>query len=54
MKIRIFFCNLGGTAGKIDKIKFIVKIHESVYRTSLQLQIEDYINSTSIKQLGGK
>jgi len=25
-----------------------------VYRTSLQLQIDDYINSTSIKQLGGK
>ena len=34
-----------------DKIKFIAKIHLSVYRTSLQLQIDDYINSTSIKQL---
>ena len=29
-------------------------MHVSVYRTSLQLQINDYINSTSIKQLGGK
>jgi len=37
-----------------DKIKFIAKLHVSVYRTSLQLQIDDYINSTSIKQLGGK
>ena len=35
-------------------IKFIAKIHVSVYRTSLQLQIDDYINSSSIKQLGGK
>ena len=35
-------------------IKFIAKIHVSVYRTSLQLQIDDYITSTSIKQLGGK
>ena len=34
--------------------KFIAKIHVSVYRTSLQLSIDDYINSTSIKQLGGK
>ena len=25
-----------------------------MYRTSLQLQIDDYINNTSIKQLGGK
>ena len=32
-------------------IKFIAKIHVSVYRTSLQLQIDDSINSTSI---GGK
>ena len=37
-----------------DKIKFIAKINVSVYRKSLQLQIDDYINSTSIKQLGGK
>ena len=28
-----------------DKIKFIPKIHVSVYRTSLQLQIDDYINN---------
>ena len=28
----------------------IAKIHVSVYRTSLQLQIDDYINSTSIQQ----
>ena len=34
------------------QIKFIAKIHVSVFRTSLQLQIDDYINSTSIKQLG--
>ena len=33
-----------------NKIKFIAKIHVSVYSTSLQLQIDDYINSTSIKQ----
>ena len=33
---------------------FIAKIHVSVYRTSFQPQIDDYINSTSIKQLGGK
>ena len=39
---------------KIDKIKFIAKIHVSVNRTSLQLQIDDSIYSTSIKQLGGK
>ena len=26
----------------------------AVYRTSLQLQIDDYFNSTNIKQLGGK
>ena len=38
----------------LDKIKFIAKIYVSVYRMSLQLQIDDYINSTSIKQLGGK
>ena len=34
-----------------DKIRYMFI---SVYRTSLQLQIDDYINSTSIKQLGGK
>ena len=28
-----------------DKIKFIPKIHVFVYRTSLQLQIDDYINN---------
>ena len=38
----------------LDKIKFIAKIYVSVYRMSLQLQIDDYINSTCIKQLGGK
>ena len=37
-----------------DKIKFIAKINVSVYRQSLQSQIDDYIDSTSIKQLGGK
>ena len=35
-------------------MKFIAKIHVSAYRTSLQLQIDDYFHSTSIKQLGGK
>ena len=30
----------------LDKIKFIAKIYVSVYRMSLQLQIDDYINST--------
>ena len=34
----------------IDKMYVIAKIHVSVYRTSLQLQIDDYINSTSIQQ----
>ena len=37
-----------------DKIKFIAEMHVSVYRTSIQLQIDECINSTSIKQLGGK
>ena len=39
---------------KIDKIKFIAKIHVYVYRTSLQSQIDDYINSTGIKHQGEK
>ena len=30
----------------LDKIKFIAKIYVSVYRMSLQLQIDDYIIST--------
>ena len=29
-------------------------MHVSVYRTSLQLQIDDYFNSTNKKQLDGK
>ena len=36
------------------QIKFIAKIQVSVYRTRLQLQIDDYFNRISIKQFGGK
>jgi len=31
---------------------FIAKKHVSVFRMSLQLQVDDYFSSTSIKQLG--